>query len=412
MKQFYKFYKRDSIKHLKKLNKQIKKYWDSVARANRNQHLTSAQVSELNRSVSLKAMDSIDGQIRMWRSILNDSTSSDSLKAIGKNTAKDLTITRLRYDPNYPALESLFINNPDSMSWDEIKDKMPAVDSLEGIFSDPADLLDHSIKMSENHLEGFATSQASSLVGGDFSSSPGLESAYGSTLKDAKNAAGSLKSMDGGISKQRVDSLLNDSKVMEAATQKVSGLFSKYSSFSNSNDLSDAKKRTSLEGKTFFERIVIGGTFNVVSTSPISIDFAPQVGYRFTSLFTVGVGMNYRATFGDSINYTWHVSSRNIAVKPFVSYEFINSWFFYGEAQFSSLGKDEEGKSVWNANCFIGIGKKFLVHPKLHMTLTGLYNLNSETQNQLYPQRFQIRVGFQTSDLAFRKKQVNYDPNR
>lgn len=298
------------------------------------------------------------------------------------------------------------------MSWSEIKNKMPAVDSLEGIFSDPADLLDHSIKMSENHLEGFATTQASTLAGGDFSNAPGLESAYGGTLGDAKKVSGSLKSMDGATSKQRVDSLLNDSKVIEAATQKVSGLFSKYSSFSNSNDLSDAKKRTSLEGKTFFERIVLGGTFNVVSTSPVSIDFAPQVGYRFNSLFTVGVGMNYRATFGDSINYSWHVSSRNIAVKSFASYEFINSWFFYGESQFSSLGKTEGRKNEWNANYFIGLGKKFLVHPKLHMTLTALYNLNSETQNQLYPQRFQIRVGFQTSDLAFRKKQVNYDPNR
>ena len=122
--------------------------------------------------------------------------------------------------------------------------------------------------------------------------------------------------------------------------------------------------------------------------------------------------MNYRATFGDSINYSWNVSSRNVAVKAFTSYEFINSWFLYGESQFTNLGKNEGGKSEWNANYFIGIGKKFLVHPKLHMTLTGLYNLNSETQNELYPQRFQIRVGFQTSDLAFRKKQINYDPNR
>lgn len=411
-KQFYKFFRRDSIKHLKRLNKQIKRSWDSVARANRSQYLNPAQVSKLNRYISKETVDSLDSQIRKWKAILNDSTSGDSLKAIAKSRAKDLTITRLRYDPGYPAFERALLDRPDSSSWTEIKDKMPGIDSLEGIFSDPGELLDHSIKMSEHHLEGFATASAGTLGAGDFSSAKELENSYGGTLKDANNITGSLKSMDGAMSKQGVDSVLTNNKVLEAATQKVSHLFSKFTSFSSSSDLSDAKKRTSLEGKTFLERIVIGGTFNVVSTDPVSIDFAPQIGYRFTSLFTVGVGMNYRATFGDSINYSWHVSSRNIAVKAFTSYEFINSWFLTGESQFSSLGKNESNKTDWNANYFIGIGKKFLVHPKLHMTLTALYNLNSENQNQLYPQRFQIRVGFQTSDLAFRKKQVNYDPNR
>jgi len=123
MKQFYKFYKRDSIKHLKRLNRQIRKSWDSVARANRDQHLTPAEISEMNRSISVEVMDSLKDQIRICRSILSDSTSSDSLKAIAKNRAKDLTITRLRHDPNYPALESLLISKPDSMSWSEIEGK-------------------------------------------------------------------------------------------------------------------------------------------------------------------------------------------------------------------------------------------------------------------------------------------------
>jgi hypothetical protein len=73
---------------------------------------------------------------------------------------------------------------------------------------------------------------------------------------------------------------------------------------------------------------------------------------------------------------------------------------------------DDHIKKQWKSNYFIGAGKKFLVHPKLYLTTTLLYNLNNDTKNPVHPRRFQVKVGFQLSELATRKKKIYYNPNR
>jgi len=119
-------------------------------------------------------------------------------------------------------------------------------------------------------------------------------------------------------------------------------------------------------------------------------------------------------SFADSIKSQWYISPKNSAYKIFVNYDVIKGFFAYGELERSgiSLKSNDKSAKTWKNNYFFGAGKKFLVHPKLYMTTTFLYNLNDEIHNPVHPRRFQVKIGFQTSELMTRKKKIYYNPNR
>lgn len=393
-KHFYRYFKKDSLRQLRHLNRRAKRSWDSLSRVARAQRNTISEIQ----SNPEETLDSINAQIFACRAILDNPGSPDSLREATKKRAKELVLIKLRCLPNYSFLQERLLNLPDSASWKDLHNPVPGMDSL---FKTPADFLDYASKTSASHL--------SELPG----LNPGTASGDLSEFQQARQHMKELPLQKYGKMKTAsADSLLNRKALLGTVASEVGHLFAKYTSFSTSSDLTDAKSRTSLKGKTLFERFSLGGNVNVISTDPFCMDFSPQLGYRITSLLVVGLGMNYRISFGDSIQYSnWSVSTRNTAINGFASYEFLASWYGYAEAQFSRAST-LESDSKWKGNYFVGLGKKFLVHPQLFMTLTLLYNLNPDTQNQIYPQRFHFRLGFQTSDLAFRKKRMNFDPNR
>lgn len=193
-------------------------------------------------------------------------------------------------------------------------------------------------------------------------------------------------------------------EIMQGAQSKMRLLMKTYSVVPNSNDLSTATKRTSLKGKTFFERLQIAANFQVISLKPIAIDFAPQVGYKFNSKFVVGIGGLYRKTFGDSLR---SISSDAFGYKAFTTYEVLGKFFVNGEFGRNSPGlKNTEGNSqrAWEKTLVFGVGRKMLIHPKIEMTLMVGYNFMHQNGDTVYPKPWAIRVGFQTSELAFLNK--------
>lgn len=152
----------------------------------------------------------------------------------------------------------------------------------------------------------------------------------------------------------------------------------------------------------------------MISTDPVSLDISPQLGYKFTTRFNVGIAASYRYTFNDSIKHGWYVSPTNTAFRMFTNYDVIKGFFATAEWELAGIksSKNDQLQKQWVNNYFVGGGKKFLIHPKVYMTLIALYNLNGSDDNPSYPRRFQIRVGFQLSELATRKKKIYYDPNR
>jgi hypothetical protein len=239
-----------------------------------------------------------------------------------------------------------------------------------------------------------------------------------SELESIKNAQNSF-SVPGGDQYQSVaDSLQDSTWVKEQAQKKAEEayrsylaqhpeltdgiqkkmdlLMKKYSIVPNSNDLSTAVKRSSLEGKPFSKRLVWGGNFQVISLDPVSIDVAPEVGYLINSRFVVGVGALYRQTFGDSLP---RLAPQAAGLKIFSSYDLISNFFVHAEyarSTPSAMGISERGeRNKWQQAAFLGMGKRFTVHPKYFMNVLLMYNFIRSNNDTLYSSPWVIRFGFQ-----------------
>lgn len=191
---------------------------------------------------------------------------------------------------------------------------------------------------------------------------------------------------------------------LKTAQRKMSMLMRKYSAVSNSNDLSTAVKKTSLQGKSFGEHLLLAANFQVLGLNPVSFDFSPQIGYKFNTRFALGVGGTYRQTIKDSIPT---LSPTVFGYKVFSSFTAYQSFFVYGEYDRNSPGvirQENVAKRIWKPAALLGIGRTFSVHRKVDMTVTALYNFLYEYGDPVYPRPFIVRFGFQLSELALLKR--------
>ncbi len=414
---FYKYYKKDSTQYVRAQEKHYKKTFDSTYRANRKQDKIRRQLVKKGISLpddQLSKADTLTKQLNHWYSIMKDPTSSDSIKHAAKEKIKDLAIEKAKQHPGFQHLMDKYQLTGDTLDWKTVAQQVPGMDTLSGVFnSSPKELFSIAEEHSTKQIEQYA----GKLLGNEFSEVDKLKDLPDHYKKEYEQYMDRDKLKEEGKQKvveEATDQFVEHADKLQGAQAKMSKLLSKYREFSNSNDLSDAVKHTSMKGKTFFEHLLIGGNFNVVSTEPFSIDFSPMLGYKFTTKLSVGIGMNFRYTYVDSIKNKFYVSPANTSYKAFVNYDVIKGFFAYGEWEKSGIKMNSNDKSnkTWKDNYFIGVGKKFLIHPKLYLTTTALYNLNNEDNNPVHPRRFQMRIGFQVSELATRKKKIYYDPNR
>jgi hypothetical protein len=197
-------------------------------------------------------------------------------------------------------------------------------------------------------------------------------------------------------------------EIMQGVQKKMALLMKKYSIVPNSNDLSTAVKRTSLEGRRFRERLYFAGNFQVLNLDPFSIDLSPMIGYRFNTRFLAGIGANYRQSFKDTIP---SFSPTVFGYKAFTSYDVVKNFFAYAEFDRNSPGvkRTEAGSQLlWKNAAFAGVGRKFMIRPKLEMTVLMLYNFFHDIKDPVYPRAWNVRVGFQTSELAFFKAKPRF----
>lgn len=464
MVKYYKFYKRDSARLARVFNKKQKAKWDSALKAEKTQVWvvkqlekrglnTSKQVffadslqtvfKDLNKNLNesglskqekllvqerlkklssdkldaaiikyghpeqekFKAVRLASQELRNWLRVYRDSTASDSLKKVAKQKVQELAMAQAMSNPQFRALQEKYKQTGQMPGLDAINQSMPGFDSLGGIFNDTPEQF-------MNRAEDFLSAQLlkHTELGGMGSQLSKFEAIKGQYNQFA-NPANLKSEAQSQLKSQATDALPKD---LSAAQATMSKLLSKYSSFSNAADLSTAVKRTSLQGKTFKERLVLGGNFNIVSIKPVAFDLSPLIGYRFNTRFNSGVSANYRFNFGDSLRYRNYVSSANTSFRWFANYDVISNFFAYAEIEMAGVKSASSEKKVdaWQYNYFIAAGRKILIHPKLFMTITALYRINDRLGSSSYPSRFTVRIGFQTSELAFRKKKIYYDRNR
>jgi hypothetical protein len=350
-----------------------------------------------------KAIDSLQGELKKWYRIAKDTSSSDSLKAVGRSHVKRLATSIAMKDPKFQGLYEHYKQYGQKPELSMLNQEFPGLDSL-------SEFWDSSPEKLMQTVERVAEAQALDQVGGANVSSLDQMNGIDKQLDQFKDPKGAIEELKNKSILGTEDLFAGQSSQLQAARTKVSGLMSKYREFTDSNDLTGAVKRTSLTGRTFKERIVFGGNFNVVSTDPISIDIAPIFGYRVNTGFVVGVGLNYRHTFGDSLKYKLYISPVIYSVRGFTNYNVYKNFFVTAEYERAGLKlKRSENQSIrWTNNYLIGVGRKFLIHPKVYLVMTALYNLKGEGADPSYPRHFQLRIGLQNTDLALRRKRIYY----
>lgn len=157
---------------------------------------------------------------------------------------------------------------------------------------------------------------------------------------------------------------------------KMGELKKKYSYVPNSNDLSTAKKRSSLKGESFWKRLVIGGNFNVSKTNPLRVDLSPVIGYKINKLFEIGVTGAYRAQFKASKSNVAQTGEEVYGFSIFADHMVFKNFFGHleGEQLKTNTGTVENESREWKQTLLVGIGRKFNVAKWLEMQALVLYN--------------------------------------
>jgi hypothetical protein len=401
LKKYHQFYERDSIRCQKLLRKKYRHAIDSAVRTVTAKERLIRRLARRGISTDRLStgLDSLNSELVRWFSVLKDSSAVDSLKAIARETVRLLSLLKMNLDPRFLKLQQDFAAEPHS-DWKKIAKDIPGLDTLKEVFDSNTET-----------LFGLAEGQLSQRIAPKF---PGMESRE--TVPSMEEIEGYKNELDiPGDDYRDKDQLRNKAKhkVMEKAINylgehgnelvtvqnKLNRLLRKYQQFSNSEDLSTAVKHTSLKGRTFFEHLLVGGNFNVISIRPVAIDLSPMIGYKFNRRVSTGIGANYRCTFADSIRNQRYISPGNRGLKVFLNYDLYRGLFAYAELERSGLSikKIENAGKRCSNNYFIGVGKKILIHPKIYFTTVFTYNLNNSENNPFYPRRFQVKLGFQLS---------------
>jgi hypothetical protein len=200
------------------------------------------------------------------------------------------------------------------------------------------------------------------------------------------------------------DYIQNNPLLLKASQSKVNALMKIYSYVPNSNDLSTAVRRTSLKGKTFRERLVLGGNFNIVSIRSVTVDLSPVLGYRVNTDWSFGIGGSARVSADNTVT---PFLGESYGYKFFTSYDVIGNFFAFTEFNRNTAGSisTETGNIInWQNSLLMGGGKTLSVTRKVDMTVVALYNFFYEPGNPLYPRPFVVRFGFQLSENALLRR--------
>ncbi len=201
--------------------------------------------------------------------------------------------------------------------------------------------------------------------------------------------------------KLATDHFAKNQDKLDGAIKQMSKLKKKYSSLPNSNDLSTATKRNSLQGQPLIKRLVLGGNLQLVShQSGLNADFSPVVGYKFDKKLSVGVGGMYRASLVFERKFLKSDGKQTVyGYRSFIDYKLLKSFFAHGEYEqlnhwYEDKSFKDNSRRMWTEGLMFGIGRTYSVSKKVKGSIMLLYNTKYQHGVSPYPNKWNIRMGF------------------
>jgi hypothetical protein len=399
LRMYHRFYKRDSARFNRTLRKRFRQSVDSAANAYRHNTRTQARRWSNEKytriSESLTKIDSMT-DIKI-NDRLRDSTGLDSIAmAMREKLASDLRKKGVHIG-NVPGRKNIF-------PFLNIEDDLPemSIDTLTGI------ALPEMVSRDE-----IAEYLKKNKWKGGIEQIEGRKSIFGTPepgrTPDKNDLATEAKEI---VKEKSFDLMTTHSESVLNSLGNVSRLLSRYRRFNDSTDPSTAVRRTSLKGRSFREHLLLSCGLSLKSIELFQFDLHPQFGYKFNARFAVGGGLGYRLTFGDTLTEGPGFSAKACSWKLFSTFSLKKAFFAHAEIDAVQRPYGQESnRSRWTFNYYIGLGRRFLVHPKIYFNITALYHLQASEQNAFHPDRFRVRAGIELSELAMLTKRIIYHPN-
>ncbi len=204
-------------------------------------------------------------------------------------------------------------------------------------------------------------------------------------------------------------------KKIEEAVTRFNDLKKKYRSIVHNGDEVEYVKKNQLKNASPIQRIIIGGNLKIHRKESVTIDFAPQLGYRFTKQLAGGAGLNYRFDFG---NESWQFNDTSFVSEMkgwnvFLQHGISKGFFGYMEGDYSNLKKEETTSNsdvpikttLWVPADRAGIGKKYKVSNIINGTVLFLYDFAYDKEKSPFKKPFQVKFGFNLNGDGVKVKQ-------
>ena len=187
------------------------------------------------------------------------------------------------------------------------------------------------------------------------------------------------------------------SKEIQQAQKILTTYQSKYLSYKNTNGEVDLQKKNSLEGKSFTDRLLFGGSLQISRMNEYNaIDLSPNIAYRFSKKYLIGFGCTYRVKLKES-DFSALRDEEIYGSRLFLQYK-INKLFLHGEYENMShgkvMGQSDEVKRVLSPGALFGLGIEYSLFKGTKGNMVILYNLLYDQVSSPYDKAIVFRFGF------------------
>lgn len=187
--------------------------------------------------------------------------------------------------------------------------------------------------------------------------------------------------------------------VINEAQKEDRALKAKYSKVSNSNDLTSAQKSNSLKGKSFADRLWLGGNFQLDRVEPYAIYVDPAIGYYLNRDLLIGIGMKFSYELGDYDRSSQRYDNKrsDFGYLGFMDYTLYKGFYLTGQLENMKIlyvdGSDQSSHD-WVMAALLGVGKIFNISHGFKMRAAVYYNFMYDATKSQYNSPWVFRIGF------------------
>jgi len=194
------------------------------------------------------------------------------------------------------------------------------------------------------------------------------------------------------------DDMLKQSEKLQTAQDELGKVKKKYGTVQSMKNL-PMRPLNPMRALPFRERIIPGFLIQMSRANFYTIDFAPQVYYRWTTRFEVGAGFVYR--FNTEFKKQGLIKGHDLfGYKAFSNVKIYKG--FYVRAEGERLNQElpgpvnDETYTRWTYTLLGGTGKEFNISKRIQGNTLVLYNVLHKHNNP-YSNKFLFRLGFNFS---------------